>query len=71
MSQRSGTPTAHHKRWLAETELDPESPGVDIHQMGGMGLESAVTYDLELDGSACVCPALRDHLAQELQREMA
>ena len=115
MAQRSGTPTAHHQRWLAETGLDPESPGVDIHQMGCMVLESAVTYDQEhatnlahlelvarsvqveeeryrqlvtpseagaadravmmgsqeLDGSVCVCPALRDHLAQELQREMA
>ncbi|CAK0898236.1 unnamed protein product, partial [Prorocentrum cordatum] len=29
MAQRSGTPTAHHQRWLAETGLDPESPGVD------------------------------------------
>jgi len=115
MAQRSGTPTAHHQRWLAETGLDPESPGVDIHQMGCIVLESAVTYDQEhatnlahlelvarsvqveeeryrqlvapneagaadravmmgaqeLDGSVCVCPALRDHLAQELQREMA
>ena len=25
----------------------------------------------ELDDSVCACPALRDHLAQELQREMA
>ena len=115
MSQRSGTPTAHHQRWMAETGLDPGSPGVDIHQMGCMVLESAVTYDQEhatnlahlelvarsvqveeeryrqlvtpseagaadravmmgsqeLDGAVCVCPALRDHLALELQREMA
>ncbi|CAK0803518.1 unnamed protein product, partial [Prorocentrum cordatum] len=115
LAQRSGAPTAHHQRWLAETGLGPESPGVEIHQMGCMVLGSAVTCDQvhatnlghleliarsaqvqeerrremvapsepgaadravmmgsqELGGAACACPALRDHLAQELQREMA
>ncbi|CAK0866361.1 unnamed protein product [Prorocentrum cordatum] len=45
MAQRSGTPTAHHQRWLAEIGLGPESPGVEIHQMGCMVVEPAVAYD--------------------------
>ncbi|CAK0896163.1 unnamed protein product, partial [Prorocentrum cordatum] len=115
MAQRSGTPTAHHQRWLAETGLDPADPGVEIHQTGCVVLETAITYDQEhatnlahlelvarsiqvqeekyrflvepddasaadrsakmgtsqLAGSVCVCPALRDYLASELQKEMA
>ncbi|CAK0846173.1 unnamed protein product [Prorocentrum cordatum] len=115
MAQRSGTPTAHHQRWLAETGLDPADPGVEIYQTGCVVLETAITYDQEhatnlahlelvarsiqvqeekyrllvepddasaadrsammgasqLAGSVCVCPALRDYLASELQKEMA
>ncbi|CAK0857379.1 unnamed protein product, partial [Prorocentrum cordatum] len=92
MAQRSGTPTAHHQRWLAETGLDPADPGVEIHQTGCVILEtvqeekyrflvepddasaadrSAMMGTSQLAGSACVCPALRDYLASELQKEMA
>ncbi|CAK0824931.1 unnamed protein product [Prorocentrum cordatum] len=44
-AQQSGTPTAHHQRWLAETGLDPSESGVEIHRTSRRILKTALTYD--------------------------
>eukprot|EP00959_Pyramimonas_sp_CCMP1952_P085442 1787189-Pyramimonas_sp.AAC.1 len=47
MAHRAGAPTAHHQRWSSETGLELEAPGVEIHHMACMVLQTSVTYDQE------------------------
>eukprot|EP00959_Pyramimonas_sp_CCMP1952_P339422 7108388-Pyramimonas_sp.AAC.1 len=47
MALRAGPPTAHHQRWLSETGLELEAPGVEMNNIACMVLETPVTYDQE------------------------